>query len=79
MSCGIGRRCGSDLSLLWLWCRPAAAALIHLPAWKLSFAMGAALKRKKKNYFMFDPVIFLSFPTTRQFTYVIDGLFSRVH
>ena len=26
MSCGIGRRCGSDLALLWLWYRPAAAA-----------------------------------------------------
>ena len=26
MSCGVGRRCGSDALLLWLWCRPAAAA-----------------------------------------------------
>ena len=24
-SCGIGCRHGSDLALLWLWCRPAAA------------------------------------------------------
>ena len=24
----IGGRCGSDLALLWLWCRLAAAALI---------------------------------------------------
>ena len=23
MSCGVGRRCGSDLELLWLWRRPA--------------------------------------------------------
>ena len=24
----VARRCSSDLLLLWLWCRPAAAALI---------------------------------------------------
>ena len=29
MSCGVGHRCGSTLALLWLWCRPAAAALIQ--------------------------------------------------
>ena len=28
VSCGIGRRLGSDLALLWLWCRPVAIALI---------------------------------------------------
>ena len=28
MRCGVGRRCGSDLTLLWLWCRPAVAALL---------------------------------------------------
>ena len=28
VSCGIGRRRGSDPVLLWLWCRPAAAAPI---------------------------------------------------
>ena len=47
MSCGVGRRFGSDLALLWLWCRPVAAALIHSLAWKLPYATGAALKRKK--------------------------------
>ena len=30
MSCGIGRRCCWDPTLLWLWCRLAAAALILL-------------------------------------------------
>ena len=25
---GVGRRCGSDPRLLWLWCRLAAVALI---------------------------------------------------
>ena len=28
MSCGVGHRCDSDPVLPWLWCRPAAAALI---------------------------------------------------
>ena len=28
MNCGIGCRCVLDLVLLWLWCRPAAAAPI---------------------------------------------------
>src|SRR5512147_2690885 len=28
MSCGVGRRRGLDLALLWLWCRLAAAAPI---------------------------------------------------
>ena len=30
---GIVRRCGSDLALLWLWCRLAAMALIPPLAW----------------------------------------------
>ena len=38
MSCGIGHRCGSDLTLLGLWCRPAAAALIQSLAWELPHA-----------------------------------------
>ena len=28
MSCGLDHRCGFDLVLLWLWCRPVAKALI---------------------------------------------------
>ena len=47
MSCGIGHRCGSDLVLLWLWCRLVAAAPIHPLPWKPSYAAGVALKRKK--------------------------------
>ena len=27
-SCGVGHRCGSDLALLWCWCKPAAEAPI---------------------------------------------------
>ena len=35
--------------VLWLWCRPAAAALIRPLAWDLPHAVGAALKDKKKK------------------------------
>ena len=43
----IGHKCGSDLALLWLWCRPAAAVPIQPLAWELPYAAGVALKRKK--------------------------------
>ena len=48
-SCGIGCRCGSDPALLWLWQRLATAALIQPLAWKFPYAVGTALKRKKKK------------------------------
>ena len=47
MSCGIGCRQGSDLALLWLWCRPAAVTLIRPLAWEPPHAAGAALKGQK--------------------------------
>ena len=43
MSCGIGRRCGSDPALLW--CRPEATALVRPLAWEPTYASGAALKK----------------------------------
>ena len=49
MSCGVGHRHALDLSLLWLWCRPAAIAPIQPPVWELPYAAGAALKRKKEK------------------------------
>ena len=49
MSCGIGRRYGSDLALLWLWHRPAAIDLIRPLAWEPAYAASAALKSKKKK------------------------------
>ena len=48
VNCDIGCRCGLDPVLLWLWSRPAAAALIRPLTWELPCAMGLALKRKKK-------------------------------
>ena len=35
-----------DLTLLWLWCRPAAASLTPPLAWELPHVAGAALKSK---------------------------------
>ena len=49
MSCGVGRRHGLDLVLLWLWHRPVAVALIWPLVWKPSYAVGVALKCKKTN------------------------------
>ena len=45
--------------LLWLWCRPAAAALIRPLAWEPPYARDVALKRQKteKNSFPGVPVM----------------------
>ena len=45
----VGRRCGSDPPLLWLWRRPAAAAPIQPVAWEFLYVTGAALKTKTKT------------------------------
>ena len=50
MSCDVGLRCGSDLALLWLWCRPAATALIRPLAWEPPYALGAPKKTTTKKY-----------------------------
>ena len=49
MSSGVGRRHGLDLALLWLWRRPAAAALIRPLAWEPPYAKGTALKTQKRE------------------------------
>ena len=49
MSCGVGRRCDSDLAWLWLWCGPAATAPIPPLAWELPYAAGVVLKKAKTN------------------------------
>ena len=52
MSCGVGCKWGLYSALLWLWCRPAATALIRSLAWESPYAMGAAqemTKRQKKE------------------------------
>ena len=49
MSCDVGRRCGSDATLLWLWGRPADVALILPQAWKLPYAVVVAVKKRKQE------------------------------
>ena len=46
---GVSCRCSLDPVLLWLWCRPAAVALIRPLAMEHPYAVGAALKRLKKK------------------------------
>ena len=49
MSCGVGRRCGSDLVLLRLWCRPAVIALIRPLAWEPPYAAAAILRKNERK------------------------------
>ena len=53
MRCGVGRRCGLDPVLLWLWRKPAATAPIRPLAQEPPYSAGAALekiqKKKKKK------------------------------
>ena len=49
MSCGVGHRCGSDLALLWLWCRLAALAPVRPLAWEPLNASGVVLERQRTN------------------------------
>ena len=49
MSSGVGHRHSSDLALLWLCHKPAAAAPIGPLVWELPYAACAALKSKKRK------------------------------
>ena len=49
MSCGVGRRCGLDPELLWLWCRQVATAPIRLLAWESPYAVGSSPRKGKKT------------------------------
>ena len=49
MSCGGGRRFGSDLVLLWLWRRPVPTALIRPLAWETPYAVGSGPNPKNKE------------------------------
>ena len=48
MSCGVGRRCGLDPTLPWLWHGPAATAPTGPLAWEPPYAENVALKIKNK-------------------------------
>ena len=47
VSYSIGHRHGSDLALLWLWCRLVATAPIQPLAWEPPYVSGVALKTQK--------------------------------
>ena len=68
-ACGVGRRCGSDLVSLWLWCRLAATAPIQHLARELPYAAGTAPPPKKKySWFALTYIVdlqcYLSFKCT---------------
>ena len=46
---GVGHRRGSDLVLLWLWCRAAATAPIRPLAKEPPYVAGAALEKAKRQ------------------------------
>ena len=48
VSYSVACRCGSDPELPWLWCRPAAIALIQPLAWELLYGVSVALKSRKQ-------------------------------
>ena len=60
MSCGVGLSGGSDMVLLWLWCRLVATAPTRLLAWEPPHAAEAALemakrpKKKKKHRYLIE-------------------------
>ena len=49
MSCGVGHRCGSDPTLLWLWCRPVATAPIGPLVWEPPYATGVVQEKAKRQ------------------------------
>ena len=49
MSYGVGHRHGLDPTLLWLWSRPVATALIRPLAWEPPHAAGAVLEKAKRQ------------------------------
>ena len=49
MSYGVGCRCGLDQTLLWLWLRLVATALIRPLAWESPYAVAAALEKAKRQ------------------------------
>ena len=50
MTCGVGRRCGSDLVLLWLWYRPAVVAPIQPLGSSICHRFSPKRGRKKEIY-----------------------------
>ena len=49
MSCGVGRRSGSDPALLWLWCKPVDTAPIRPLAWEPPVCRRSGPRNGKKT------------------------------
>ena len=49
MGCGVGCRRGSDPTLLWLWHRLVATALIRPLAWEPPYPVGVAQEMAKRQ------------------------------
>ena len=49
VSCGVGCRRGLAPTLLWLWRRPVATALIPPLAWEPPYAMGSGPRKGEKT------------------------------
>ena len=49
MSCGVGYGCGLEPILLWLWCGPAAVALIISLVWDFHTPQVQPQKKKRKK------------------------------
>ena len=65
-----------DPALLWLWCRPAAAALIRPQAWEPPYTVSVALKsekKKKKSSSLWLLYVSLSLSLTHTHTHKING------
>ena len=58
MSCAEGRRHGSDPTLLWLWRRLVATALIQPLAWEPPYTAGAALKWQNTYMYVFFKIVY---------------------
>ena len=81
MGYGVGYRhgLGLDPTMLWLCCRPAAAAPIQLLAWERPYAKGAALKSEREERKGGNTICqwFSSFSTSDKIIYRIQCMNER--
>ena len=49
VSCGVGRRCSSNPTALWMWVRLAAIAPIQPLAWEHPYATGVPSLQKRQK------------------------------
>ena len=74
MSCGVDLRHSLDPALLCLWCRVAAIVPILPLAWEPPYAVGVALKRRKKNLELHHGAVETNLTRHHQVAGLIPGL-----